>query len=66
MLKFLVALISMTTAIASLQAAAVEGKVIKYPLNVRAGAGTQYTALVQLDKNTPVKITAVSDQWLAI
>ena len=45
---------------------AVKGKVIKYPLNVRAGAGTKYTALLQLDKDYEVTVTAVSAQWLRI
>ena len=44
----------------------VEGMVVKYPLNVRAGAGMKYTAVAQLDKNNPVVITAVSPKWLAI
>ena len=44
----------------------VKGKVIKHPLNVRAGAGTKYTALLQLDKDYEVTITGVSKQWLAI
>lgn len=45
---------------------AVKGKVVKYPLNVRAGAGMKYTALLQLDKDYEVEITAVGKQWLAI
>ena len=44
----------------------VKGKVIKYPLNARAGAGTKYTALLQLDKDYEVTITAVNSQWLKI
>ena len=44
----------------------VEGRVIKYPLNVRAGAGMKYTAVAQLTKDNPVKITAVSKEWLEI
>ena len=44
----------------------VKGKVLKYPLNVRAGAGTKYTALLQLDKDYEVVITQVSPQWLKI
>ena len=45
---------------------AVTGLVKKYPLNVRAGAGTKYTALIQLDKNHQVTIRKVSREWLAI
>ena len=44
----------------------VKGKVIKYPLNVRAGAGMKYTALLQLDKDYEVEITGVGKQWIAI
>ena len=44
----------------------VQGRVIKYPLNVRAGAGMKYTAVAQLTKNNPVEITAVHPKWLAI
>jgi len=49
-----------------LQAENVTGLVKKYPLNVRAGAGTRHTAVGQLTKNNPVTIVAVSDQWLEI
>ena len=44
----------------------VKGKVIKYPLNVRAGAGTGYTAILQLDKGYEVTVIAASRQWLKI
>lgn len=44
----------------------VAGRVIKYPLNVRAGAGMKYTAVAQLAKHNPVEITAVNAKWLAI
>ncbi len=44
----------------------VKGKVQKHPLNVRAGAGTKYTALLQLDKDYEVVITGISKQWLRI
>ena len=44
----------------------VEGRVIKYPLNVRAGAGMKYTAVAQLTKDNPVRIIAVGSEWLEI
>jgi uncharacterized protein YraI len=44
----------------------VKGKVVKYPLNVRAGAGMKYTALLQLDKDYEVEITGVGKQWITI
>lgn len=44
----------------------VTGRVVKYPLNVRAGAGIKYTSVAKLTKNNPVEITAVSKEWLAI
>lgn len=66
MLKFLIFSVSLSCTMLLTAAEAVTGKVIKYPLNIRAGAGINYTKLVQLNKNAPVKIVAVSDQWLAI
>lgn len=53
-------------ALSSAGTESVEGRVVKYPLNVRAGAGTKYTAVAQLDKNNPVEIVAVNPKWLAI
>lgn len=48
------------------ESASVQGRVVKYPLNVRAGAGVKYTAVAQLAKNNPVKIIAVHPKWLKI
>ena len=48
------------------QAAAVDGIVVKYPLNVRAGAGTRYNVVGQLTKNNPVRILAANQHWLMI
>jgi uncharacterized protein YraI len=53
-------------AISAQSAEVVDGLVVKYPLNIRAGAGTKHTAVGKLTKNNPVKIVAVSDQWLEI
>ncbi len=65
MKKFsLIALLMCTSIVAF--SGTVQGTVKKAPLNVRAGAGTKYTAVAQLAKNNPVEITRVSNQWLAI
>lgn len=44
----------------------VSGRVIKAPLNVRAGAGAGYTVVGQLAMNNPVAITAANREWLEI
>jgi len=44
----------------------VQGRVLKAPLNVRAGAGTAYTVVGQLAANNPVAITAANKEWLEI
>ena len=66
MKKTLIAIAVLSTIIAFAAENSVKGKVLKHPLNVRAGAGTKYTALLQLDKDYEVVITGVSKQWLAI
>ncbi len=45
---------------------AVEGRVIKAPLNVRAGAGMKYTSVAKLAKFNQVKVVGVSKNWLKI
>ena len=44
----------------------VRGRVVKAPLNVRAGAGMEYTVVGRLALNNPVEITAVGKEWLEI
>ena len=62
----LIAIAVLTSFITFAAGNTVKGKVIKYPLNVRAGAGTKYTALLQLDKDYEVTVIAASAQWLKI
>ena len=68
MKKIFVTAISALLVVTNLSAAGntVKGKVIKYPLNVRAGAGMKYTALLQLDKDYEVEITGVGKGWMTI
>ena len=58
--------VALNTFNAAAESKSVSGRVIKYPLNVRAGAGMKYTAVAQLAKHNPVEITAVHPKWLAI
>ena len=44
----------------------VEGRVIKYPLNVRAGGSTRYTVVAKLTKFNPVRIVGVGKDFLQI
>ena len=46
--------------------ASVDGRIVKYPLNVRAGAGTNYNIVGKLTKHNPVKIVAVGKDFLKI
>jgi len=46
--------------------APVAGRVVKAPVNVRAGAGMDYTIVGKLAMNNPVAITAVGKEWLEI
>lgn len=56
--------VSLTLAAAPL--VPVTGRVVKAPLNVRAGAGKEYTVVGRLPLNSEVAITAVGKDWLEI
>ena len=59
--------VSMILGLCNLYAAeTVKGRVIKYPLNIRAGAGTKYTSIAQLTKDNQVEIVRCSSKWLEI
>ena len=67
MKKIFLIVVAMIWGLCNLYAAApVKGRVVKYPLNIRAGAGTKYTSIAQLTKDNQVEIVRCSKQWLEI
>lgn len=67
MKKFLLMILALMSFAWSVSAVnVVDGRVVKYPLNVRAGAGTNYNIVGKLTKHNPVRIVAVGKNWLKI